>query len=333
MEASPLARAIAAEQLTYVERLSERFDLEPAVRSLLVDDCGRAAMLGALALVCPTCRGRSFVLTAKASGIDICLRCTDCGTSAWLELKGYGTHFNCHWRSCGHAAHPEGHCQLGGGAAGRAAFILDVEDRPAEKDAGDACGNHDGWIVLDFAAVTEAIADAGIAAGPGGGDVAVGVARVFAVAKGMPELMARLAGLPGRSGPEPAATPPQVARYLVRGVFRDRRKLDRVVRVLGTRGVESQALVRAFDLRLWVKGDIYVGCYDSLGESGEPVTYTVGRMDDDAAMVWDLEDGQQASVRLLAPDHLGLMTWPGAQGIANDPAEYVAELVMTNAIG
>lgn len=85
MEASPLARAIAAEQLTYVERLSERFDLEPAARSLLADNCGRAAMLGALALVCPTCRGRSFVLTAKVPGIDIRLRCSDCGTNAWLE--------------------------------------------------------------------------------------------------------------------------------------------------------------------------------------------------------------------------------------------------------
>jgi len=89
--------------------------------------------------------------------------------------------------------------------------------------------------------------------------------------------------------------------------------------------MESEAVSEVW-LRLWIQGDIYVGCRDGFGPG--PLIYKVGRVVDPSADVWTLLDGNQAQAEPLAPSLLCDLTWPRVQAIADDLDGFVAALIV-----
>ncbi len=328
MKASHLGRAVAAGDLLRA-RLSEPCDLEPAARSALQDPVAGPILVEAIGFVC-TCTRPDFALTPKAAaGVDILLFCRRCERRGRLEVKGPDADYNCCGTDCGHRAHPHGHCQLGGRAEPGTAFVLDFRDRPPAVFARDLC-DHGGWGLADSSAVVESLVDGGLRAGPGEGDVAIGVARVMATAKNAPWLVDRVAGLPGGLDREAGPTPQDVLRHQIRRVFRDARILESVAGALRWEGSECEALDRRYALRLRIddlRGTTYCGCYDDFGPLGALLAYTVGETRT-SPMVWELCDGTRASVDALGSNLFAAATWPVAQDVVTDPNGFAAQLVL-----
>jgi hypothetical protein len=330
MKASHLGRAVAAGHLLWA-RPSEPRDLEPAARSALRDPVAGPILIAAIGFVC-TCTRPDFDLTPKAAaGVDILLYCRRCERWGRLEVKGPDAAYNCCGTDCGHRAHPHGHCQLGGRAEPGTAFVLDFRDRPPAGYARDLC-DHGGWGLADSSAVVESLVEGGLRAGPGGGDVAIGVARVMAAAKNAPWLVDGVSGLPGCLDRDTGPTPQDVLQHQVRRVFRDARILERVANNLRWEGFECEALDRQYALRLRVddlRATTYFGCYDDadLGPLGTLLAYTVGDTRT-SSVVWELCDGTRASVDTLGSSILCAATWQMVQGVVSNPNGFATQLVL-----